>query len=60
MGVRGARRDAIAMLKDLQKEGAITEDELKLGQKKIQEMTDASSAEIEKYIDAKEEEILRI
>ncbi len=60
VGVRGARRDAIAMLKDLQKEGTVTEDESKRGQKKIQDVTDAGTSEIDKSVVVKEEEILRI
>ena len=60
VGVRGARRDAVSMLKDLQKDGTITEDESKRAQKRVQDVTDEFVADIDKSIAKKEEEILRI
>lgn len=59
-GVRHARRDAISMLKDLQKEGSIDEDESRRGQSKVQDLTDAATTEIDKQVETKEEEILRV
>ncbi len=60
VGVRSARRDAIAMLKDLQKDKTISEDDAKKAQKKTQAMTDEFVAEIDKAMEIKEEEILQI
>ena len=60
VGVRGARRDSISMLKDLEKDGDLTKDESRAGQRKIQELTDDYTLKIDEVIASKEEEILRI
>ena len=60
IGVRGARRDSISMLKELEKDGDLTKDESRTGQRKIQELTDDYTSKIDEAIESKEEEILRI
>lgn len=60
LGVRGARRDAIAMLKELQKDGDLPEDDAKKASKKVQEIHDEFIGKIDVAVDTKEEEILRI
>ncbi len=60
VGVRGARRDGIAMLKDLEKSKDIAEDESHRAQKKTQEMTDEFTNQIDDLLVAKEQEILTI
>jgi ribosome recycling factor len=60
IGVRGARRDGISMMKDLEKDGDLTEDESRHGQRLVQEQTDDYTSKIDAAITAKEEEILRI
>ncbi len=60
VGVRNARRDALNMLKDLQKDGEITEDASRQAQKKAQTLTDDLSARVDGAVEAKEEEILTI
>ncbi len=60
VGVRGARRDAISMLKDLEKEHAISEDDSRRAQKKVQDLTNEFVAKIDETIVAKEQEILKI
>jgi ribosome recycling factor len=60
VGVRNARRDSVSMLKDLQKEGGVSEDDSKHAQKKVQTLTDEFTARIDEVADAKEEEILTI
>ncbi len=60
VGVRSARRDGVAMLKDLEKDGDLAEDESRLGQKKVQDLTDVYVTRIDEALAAKEEEILRI
>jgi ribosome recycling factor len=60
VGVRNARRDSVAMLKDLQKDGDVDEDTAKQTQKKIQSFTDDFAAKIDEQVRAKEEEILTI
>ncbi len=60
VGVRGGRRDGISILKDLEKDSDLTEDESRRGQRLIQELTDEYTSKIDAAIASKEEEILRI
>jgi ribosome recycling factor len=60
VGVRNARRDSVSMLKDLQKEGGVSEDDSKQAQKKVQTLTDDFTVQIDDVANAKEEEILTI
>ncbi|MEI6337943.1 MAG: ribosome recycling factor [Verrucomicrobiota bacterium] len=58
--VRACRRDAIEAAKKLQKEGALSEDELRDSEAEVQKMTDKSVADIDKHVVVKEAELLRI
>jgi ribosome recycling factor len=58
VAIRNVRRDAIEKLKKLEKDHAITEDDLHRSQKEIQELTDTSIEAIENVLAAKEKEIL--
>ena len=58
VAIRNVRRDAIENLKKLEKDHAMTEDDLHRNQKEIQDLTDKSTEEIEKVLAAKEKEIL--
>jgi len=60
VGVRNARRDAIAMAKEMQKGGDLAEDDARHLQDKIQKLTDDFIAQIDKAIDAKEAELLKV
>ena len=60
VSVRSARRDAIAMLKELLKEKDISEDEDHRAQDDIQKLTDRHVAEIEKMLAVKESDLLEI
>lgn len=60
VSVRSARRDAIAMLKELLKEKDISEDEDHRAQDDIQKLTDRFVAEIEKMLAEKESDLLEI
>jgi ribosome recycling factor len=60
VALRAARRDANEMLKDLLKEGGITEDDERNGLKKVQETTDKSVAKIDEILAKKEGEILEV
>lgn len=60
VGVRNGRRDAVSMLKDLQKDGDVTEDESRHGQRRIQELTDEYIGRIDETVAAKEREILTL
>ena len=58
--VRGARREALEAIKKAEKDGAITEDDLRRGEKEIQAITDKKVAEIDQHIASKEKEILTV
>jgi ribosome recycling factor len=60
VGVRSARRDAMAQLKSLKDDGDISEDDFRRGQTRVQEQTDSRIAEVDSLISAKEREILTI
>lgn len=58
--VRSARRDAIDAARKLQKDGKITEDDLKLTETEIQKLTDIYVKKIEEQVEAKEADVLRV
>lgn len=60
VAVRSARRDAMDMLKDAEKEKQITEDERKKGEKNVQDLTDKYVAQVEDVAKAKEKEIMEL
>jgi ribosome recycling factor len=60
VAVRSARRDAMDMIKDAEKDKQITEDERKNGEKKVQELTDRFISQIEEIAKAKEKEIMEL
>ncbi|NLT57479.1 MAG: ribosome recycling factor [Clostridiales bacterium] len=60
VAVRNVRRDAIDQFKKLQKKSEITEDDLKNGEKDVQEMTDRYIKKIDEVAAAKEKEILEV
>ena len=58
--IRNIRRDTMDLAKKSQKEGEMTEDELKTAENKIQELTDNATKEIDKLLENKENEILSL
>ena len=60
VAIRNIRRDSNDMLKSLQKDGDISEDDNFKGQKQIQEITDEFVAAVDKIYTAKEKEILEV
>ena len=58
--VRAVRRDGIETAKAEQKEGNMTEDELKQAENDIQKLTDKSVEEIDKILENKEKEVMSI
>ena len=60
VSIRNARRDGIDKAKSMQKDGDITEDELKAAETEIQKITDKYTEEVDKTIAAKETEIMSI
>ncbi|MDZ4742066.1 MAG: ribosome recycling factor [Verrucomicrobiota bacterium] len=60
VAVRAVRRSGIEDLKKLQKDGKITEDNLKTAEKEIQEYTDKYVKHIDGQLEKKEAELLKI
>lgn len=60
VAIRSIRRDAMDKLKDMKKKSEITEDDLKNGEKKMQDMTDKFCKEIDELAAKKEKEIMEI
>lgn len=60
VAVRSARRDAMDMIKDAEKDKQITEDERKKGETKVQELTDKYIGQLEDIAKAKEKEIMEL
>ena len=58
--VRNERRDAIEQLKKLKKNSEITEDDLEVGQEKVQKATDKFIKKIEELCQLKQKEIMEI
>jgi ribosome recycling factor len=60
VAVRAARRDANDMIKEAEKDGEISEDERKQGEKKIQDLTDKYVASVDTVATDKEKEIMEL
>jgi ribosome recycling factor len=60
VSVRSHRRDAIDLLKTLEKDKEITEDDLRRGQEKVQEVTTSYIEKIDQILKVKEEEIMEV
>jgi len=60
VAIRNIRRDANSEIKDALKEKLISEDEARLGEEKIQKITDQFIKDIEKLLEIKEADLLSI
>lgn len=60
VALRAARRETNEMLKELLKDGGITEDDERAGLKKVQETTDKAVLRIDEILAKKEAEILEV
>lgn len=60
VAIRNARRDGIEKAKTMQKNGELTEDDLKNAENEIQKITDNKIEKIEKIVEAKEVDIMSI
>ena len=60
VAVRNIRRDAIAHLKALLKEGDVSEDDERRAQDEMQKVTDKSIADIDKLVAEKEKELMAV
>jgi ribosome recycling factor len=60
ISVRNVRRDAIDELKKAQKDGVLTEDELKRMSDEVQGFTDAAIKRVDELLKTKEQEIMQV
>ena len=60
VAVRNIRRDANSMLKDLEKEKEITEDELRRAEDSVQKLTDKFVGDIDEVLKAKESDLMEV
>jgi len=60
VAVRNVRRDGMDMLKKMQKDGNLSEDEHKVWADKVQGLTDAHIKKIDEALAAKEKEIMQV
>ena len=60
VAVRHVRRDGIDLLKKLEKDGDISQDDSRQMSDRVQKMTDESVADIDKTLSAKESEIMQV
>lgn len=60
VGIREARRDALSMLKDLEGDGSLSQDEKRREDKRIQELTDEMVKGLENLASLREKEVLQV
>ena len=60
MQIRNVRRDTIEKLKAMKKSGELTEDDLKLGEKKTQDLTDKFTKKVDEISADKQKEVLEL
>jgi ribosome recycling factor len=60
ISVRNIRRELVEDLRELEKEGELSEDQLHRGQEKVQKLTDGATAEIDSLLAAKERELSEV
>jgi ribosome recycling factor len=60
VSVRAGRRDAIALLKSMEKDGDLSEDDSRRAQTQVQTLTDEFVKKVDDVVAAKEKEILHI
>jgi ribosome recycling factor len=58
--IRGCRREAMETAKKLQKEGVLTEDDLRSAETEIQKLTDRFIEQVDKQVGSKEAELMKI
>jgi ribosome recycling factor len=60
VGVRDGRREALALLKELQTDGGVSQDDCKRAEKKVQDLTDDYVKKIDEMTAQKEKEVLEV
>lgn len=58
--IRSCRREAMETAKKLQKEGVLTEDDLRSAETEIQKLTDRFTEQVDKQVGSKEAELMKI
>ena len=60
IAIRNIRRDSISSMKDLEKKGELTEDDITDADKEIQELTSQFIEDLDSALSAKEKDLLTI
>jgi ribosome recycling factor len=60
VSVRNVRRDAMDKMKAMKKDGELTEDDVKSGEKDVQKLTDKYCEKVDQHVTDKEKEIMSI
>ena len=60
VAIRNIRRDCLEQLRKFEKQGEISEDELRRSQVRLQELTDANVAEVDKIGREKESDLMEV
>ena len=60
IAIRSIRRDAMEQFKNMKKKSEISEDDLKVAEKDMQNLTDKYIDEVDKIIEAKEKDIMEV
>jgi len=60
VGVREARRDALSLLKEMESDGSLSQDDKRREEKRIQGLTDEMVKELENIAELKETEVLQV
>jgi ribosome recycling factor len=60
VAIRNIRRDAKEMLEQLEKEGEISEDDLRRSLERLQKVTDEAIAQLDRALEVKEKEIMEV
>jgi len=60
VSVRAHRHDAITMLKELNKEKELTDDDLKRSQERVEQLTKEYVEKVDKLLKGKEDEIMAV
>jgi ribosome recycling factor len=60
VGVRESRREALSLLKDLEKEGSLPKDDCHRAEKSVQDLTDEYVKRIDDLTAQKEKEVLEV
>lgn len=60
VSIRHARRESLDAFKKLEKDGTISEDDLKRYEKEVQQLTDQAIKQIDQHLQGKEQELLAV